>query len=124
MGILFGLLNQIVLLALAIALLALIIRGYLMWWQRRPRRAGAIGVGRPPVRGTLRRLPVPTLVAVVVAAVVVGWFIPLLGISLLAFLVIDVAIGQLGRLRAQADGRRNTTVRVPSEETTTSTPTR
>ena len=41
-----------------------------------------------------------------------------------AFLVIDVAIGQLGRLRAQADGRRNSTVRVPSEETTTSTPTR
>ncbi len=124
MGILFGLLNQIVLLALAIALLALIIRGYLMWWQRRPRRAGAIGVGRPPVRGTLRQLPVPTQVAVVVIAVAIGWFLPLLGISLVAFLVIDVAIGQLGRLRAQADGRRNSTVRVPSEETTTSTPTR
>lgn len=124
MGILFGLLNQIVLLALAIVLLILIVRGYLMWWQRRPRRAGTVGVGRPPARGTLRRLPVPTLVAVVVAAVAVGWFIPLLGISLLAFLAIDVASGQIGRLRAQADGRRNSTVRVPSEETTTSTPTR
>ena len=72
----------------------------------------------------LRQLPVPTQVAVVVIAVAIGWFLPLLGISLVAFLVIDVAIGQLGRLRAQADGRRNSTVRVPSEETTTSTPTR
>ncbi len=48
MGILFGLSNQIVLLALAIALVAVIVLGYRMWWLRRPRAARSAGVGRRP----------------------------------------------------------------------------
>ncbi len=102
MGILFGRLSQIGLLLLAIALVAVIVRGYQMWWQRRPRHSGPFGVGRPPARGVLRRLSVPWTIALVAATVVVGWFIPLLGISLVAFLVVDLALGlRTKRVRAQ-----------------------
>lgn len=100
MGILFGWVNQVALLLLAVALLVLIVRGYQMRWQRRPRRSGRRAVGRPPVRGSLRRLPAPTVVAVGAIALVVGWFVPLLGVSLLAFLVIDAGLGFRARHRA------------------------
>ncbi|MEV8191467.1 PepSY domain-containing protein [Rhodococcus pyridinivorans] len=99
MGILFGLLNQLVLLALAVALGTVIVRGYQLWWQRRPTR-GSRRVARPPLRGTWRRLHPVTVVAVVAAAVTVGWFAPLLGLSLLAFLLVDVAVGLLRRRRS------------------------
>ena len=36
MGLLFGLANQIALAALALALVSVVIRGYIMWWRRRP----------------------------------------------------------------------------------------
>jgi hypothetical protein len=39
-------------------------------------------------------------IVVVVAAV--GWFVPLLGITLVAFLVLDAAIGLARRTRAAA----------------------
>ena len=93
MGILFGWVSQLVLLLLAIALVVLIVRGYQMWWQRRPKRGGAVAAGRPPARGALRRVPVAGAVAIVVVAAVVGWFVPLLGLSLLGFLVVDAALG-------------------------------
>ncbi|WP_422742816.1 PepSY-associated TM helix domain-containing protein [Mycobacterium sp. WMMD1722] len=91
MGLLFGLANQLVLVALAVALVTVIVRGYLMWWRRRPTRDGAL-VGRAPRRGALSTLPPGAAVAVVAAAVAIGWFVPLLGISLAAFVVVDVII--------------------------------
>ena len=99
MGILFGLLNQVVLLGLAIALATVIVYGYLMWWERRPAR-GSHRIPRPPLRGTWRRVPPAAAIAVVAATVVVGWFVPLLGLSLLAFLVVDVVVGLLQRRRS------------------------
>lgn len=92
MGLLFGLVNQLALAALAVALVTVIVRGYLMWWRRRP-----TGAGRPPARGALRATPPAAAVALVGAAAVVGWFVPLLGLSLLGFLGIDVALGVLKR---------------------------
>ncbi|GAA3726375.1 PepSY-associated TM helix domain-containing protein [Gordonia hankookensis] len=100
MGLLFGLANQIALLLLAIGLLAVIVRGYQMWWQRRPRRSERVlAVGRAPLRGAWRELPVPTIVAIIVIAVAVGWFIPLLGISLAAFILVDGAVGYVNQSR-------------------------
>nr|WP_238556671.1 PepSY domain-containing protein [Gordonia terrae] len=99
MGILFGWVSQLALLLLAVALVILIARGYQMWWQRRPRRSGALAVGRPPARGALRRASSPAAVAVAVVAVVVGWFVPLLGLSLLGFLAVDAALGIRQRRR-------------------------
>ncbi|EGD56438.1 PepSY-associated TM helix domain-containing protein [Gordonia neofelifaecis] len=90
MGIMFGLPNQLLLLAVMIALVVAIVLGYRSWWQRRSRDGR---VGAPPSRGALRELPPAVVVAVVVVAAAVGWFIPLLGWPLLAFLVIDTALG-------------------------------
>ena len=99
MGLLFGVINQLALLALAIVLAIVIVCGYLLWWKRRPTR-GTGGVGRPPVRGTWRRLHPVAVVAVVAAAVAVGWFVPLLGLRLLGFLLVDAAVAGVQRLRA------------------------
>ncbi len=92
MGTLFGLPNQLVLLALAGLLVTVVVRGYLMWWRRRPTRGG---VGRPPRRGALAGLPPGAAVAVGITALLIGWFIPLLGLSLLGFLAVDVTIGAI-----------------------------
>jgi uncharacterized iron-regulated membrane protein len=99
MGLLFGLLNQFVLLGVAVGLLTVIVRGYRMWWQRRPTRGSDWAVGRPPMRGGVRRLHPLAIAALAVIAAGVGWFLPLLGISLAAFLIVDVVIAMVKRRR-------------------------
>lgn len=102
MGLMFGVLNQLLLLAAAIGLITVIVRGYLMWWQRRPTAAArTFAVGRPPRRGALRRSAV-LAVPVLGAAALIGWFAPVFGLSLLAFLVVDVLVGALRRVRPTA----------------------
>ncbi|WP_039826190.1 PepSY-associated TM helix domain-containing protein [Nocardia testacea] len=99
MGLMFGPLNQLLLLAAAIGLVTVIVRGYLMWWRRRPTgTARRFPVGRPPRRGALRRSAV-LAVPVSVAAALIGWFAPVFGLSLLVFLVVDVLVGALRRVR-------------------------
>ena len=97
MGFLFGLLNQLVLLAVALGLVTVIARGYLMWWRRRPTRGSDWAVGRPPARGGIRALPPVAIAAVGVTAVAVGWFLPLLGLTFAAFVALDVVLGQVRR---------------------------
>ncbi|MEV0109182.1 PepSY domain-containing protein [Nocardia sp. NPDC050799] len=102
MGLMFGVLNQLLLLAAAIGLITVIVRGYLMWWQRRPTAtARTFAVGRPPRRGALRRSAMPAVPALGAAALI-GWFAPVFGLSLLAFLVVDVLVGALRRVRPAA----------------------
>jgi uncharacterized iron-regulated membrane protein len=103
MGLMFGLLNQVLLLAAMIGLITVIVRGYLMWWRRRPTRdAGRLPLGRAPRRGALRESSLWLVIPLAAAALVVGWFVPLVGWSLLVFLAIDVLIGVAGRRRATA----------------------
>ncbi len=97
MGFLFGVLNQLLLLAIAVGLLTVIVRGYRMWWQRRPTRGSAWALGRPPTRGGLRAVHPATATVVVVGAAAVGWFLPLLGATLAGFVVVDLALGQWKR---------------------------
>ena len=97
MGFLCGLLNQVLLLGVAIGLLLVIGRGYRMWWQRRPTRGSQWALGRPPVRGGLRRLHPLAIAGVVVGAAGLGWFLPLLGITLAVFVAVDLAIGAAKR---------------------------
>lgn len=78
----------------------LIVWGYRMWWLRRPTKDRALSVGRAQPRGAWRRLPVTVLLPFAAVTVVVGWFVPLLGLSLLAFLVVDGALGFATRRRA------------------------
>jgi uncharacterized iron-regulated membrane protein len=101
MGQLFGLANQLVLAALALGLITVIVWGYRMWWQRRPTRAGRRALaGAPPARGAWQQLPTWTIVAGVPVVFAVGWFVPLFGIPLVAFLLIDVIVGAVRGRRA------------------------
>ncbi|WP_328298301.1 PepSY domain-containing protein [Streptomyces sp. NBC_00435] len=104
MGLTFGLANQLALAALAVALMFMVVWGYRMWWLRRPTKERTLSVGRPQPRGAWRKLPVTVLLPLAAATALVGWFVPLLGISLVAFLAADVALGYAAsRRRAGAD---------------------
>ena len=101
MGSMFGLANQLVLFVAALAIASMVVWGYRMWWQRRPTRDLQRLVGTPPARGALRQTPWwGTALALVVAAAI-GLFLPLMGITLAAFLVVDLAVG---RWKAQQVG--------------------
>ncbi|MGW8397772.1 PepSY domain-containing protein [Streptomyces lydicus] len=101
-GTLFGLANQIALAALALALVFLILWGYRMWWQRRPTRERTLSFGRAVPRGAWRRVPLPVLLPLVCGVAAVGWAVPLLGVSLLGFLLVDVVLGMLAHRRRAA----------------------
>ncbi|HEX2214619.1 MAG TPA: PepSY-associated TM helix domain-containing protein, partial [Mycobacterium sp.] len=107
MGVLFGLPNQIVLALTVIGLITIVVRGYAMWWQRRPTRGSTWAVGRPPLRGTLRNLHPAAITLVVVCAVALGWALPLFGLSLAAFVIVDLVVGAVKKRKAV----------VPQEET-------
>lgn len=88
----FGLLNQIILAVTMVGLLASIVWGYQMWWQRRPKRAGW-RLGRAPRRGAWRGAPRGRLFLGAVLSAAVMWTLPVLGVSVLAFLALDAALG-------------------------------
>ncbi len=103
MGRLFGVANQIALFLLAAGLLTLIVLGYRMWWQRRPTRADRRApLGTAPKRGTWQHLPLWFVIPAPLVLIAIGWAIPLLGLSLLAFLVLD---GLIALARGRTGGR-------------------
>lgn len=104
MGLLFGWVNQLVLVLLALGLICMIFWGYRMWWLRRPTRTGGSAFGRPPERGAWRRVPGKILAPIILVAVFVAYAVPLLGASLLLFLVVDIALGARARRRARSGG--------------------
>lgn len=99
MGSLFGLANQIVLFVLAIGIAAMVVWGYVMWWQRRPKHDPTRRCGVKPPRGALLNAPWWGTGVIVVAGIGIGIFLPMVGISLVVFLIIDVALGVLARRR-------------------------
>ena len=110
MGVLFGLPNQILLALTAIGLITLVVRGYRMWWQRRPTRGSAWAVGRPPLRGALRTMHPAGITLLVITAVVLGWALPLFGLTLAAFVLVDLVIGAVKRRRVAAEKRAKSDV--------------
>lgn len=96
---LFGVLNQIVLVALGIGLISVIVRGYLMWWRR---RSGARALPVAPRRGALGSLLPAEALALIVGVGVLGWFLPWFGIPLALFVIVDAARGMVrGSAQAQ-----------------------
>ncbi|WP_394789949.1 PepSY-associated TM helix domain-containing protein [Rhodoferax sp.] len=86
----FGLLNQLVMLAGCLAILALAVSSFVMWWKRRPdRKLGA------PVRKDGHRLARTT----VAIAIVLGLLYPLVGASMLVALALDTLLPRLWRGR-------------------------
>ncbi|MFS0731432.1 PepSY domain-containing protein [Curtobacterium sp. 1P10AnD] len=98
MGVLFGLANQVVLVLAALGIAAMVVFGYVMWWQRRP--AGA-RVGRAPAAGALARAPGWGLAVVALVAAFLGVLLPTVGVTLLLFLLVDAAVVTAGASRAR-----------------------
>ena len=86
MGILFGWPNQLLMGAIGLALSAMIVLGYRMWWLRRP----AAGAGAQTVTQAWAALGWPARIAALAVAAALGWCLPVMGVSLLAFLLVDV----------------------------------
>lgn len=84
MGILFGIPNQIVMGFVAVGLMVSIAYGYAMWWTRRP------AVASVPLTMAWLRLSFPARALWAIIAVAFGWSLPVLGISLAAFILIDI----------------------------------
>jgi len=87
MGILFGLANQLVLIAFGIALCVLIAWGYRMWWMRRPTQSAS-----NPVLTLCQcwlALPVSGRIVSLMISIALGLAMPVMGCSLLLFVVID-----------------------------------
>lgn len=103
MGRLFGPVNQILLAALALGLVCVLVWGYRMWWQRRPTRADRPALlGTPPARGAWRQLPRWVVLVGVPVLLALGVALPLFGIPLAGFLVIDLILGWVRRRRDRA----------------------
>ncbi|MFI5662538.1 PepSY-associated TM helix domain-containing protein [Streptomyces sp. NPDC051684] len=96
-GNLFGLVNQIALGALALAVVLLIVWGYRMWWQRG--RGSAFG--RPVPRGAWQQVPPYVVVPSLVVIALLGYFVPLLGLPLAAFVLCDIALGEIAYRRGK-----------------------
>ena len=88
-GTMFGLPNQILLAVTALGVAAMVVFGYLMWGKRRP---GVARPGRPAPAGALVRAPWWGIAAVVAVGVVVGLFLPLVGIPLVGFVLLDALL--------------------------------
>ncbi|NTX79703.1 PepSY domain-containing protein [Serratia proteamaculans] len=87
MGVLFGLANELVLVVFAAGLVSMVVMGYLMWWRGRTTR-----VLRKPLRSPfmlLRKTPKGPLLLIVSLTLLLGSCLPMMGISLLAFLLCD-----------------------------------
>lgn len=88
MGVLFGLPNQLVLIAFGLALCVMIVMGYRLWWLRRP-----AGASISPVQTLVQSwlaLSVVGRTGVSIVALLLALALPVLGVSLLLFLIVDV----------------------------------
>ena len=92
-GALFGWLNQVLGVVAALGVILLSVSGGVMWWRRRPK--GRLGTPPMPAKRSLA-------VGVVVLILALGVFLPMVGVTLLAALVGDLAIGLVARRRRVA----------------------
>lgn len=86
MGQMFGLANQVVMATSALGIAALVVLGYRMWWTRGPYRRRP---GVAPEEGALARAPWWGLLVVGGIGVGVGVLLPLVGWTLVAFVIVD-----------------------------------
>ncbi|KQT64058.1 MULTISPECIES: PepSY-associated TM helix domain-containing protein [unclassified Aureimonas] len=91
MGVLFGLANRLVLAALGLALATTILYGYRIWWRGRPR-----GTGRTLAESWLD-LGAGLRALTLALAVILGWALPMVGLSLAAFALVDALRFRLAR---------------------------
>lgn len=92
MGTLFGLANQLVMLGLALGLCTMIVWGYRMWWTRRPLPRSSSAARATRLTTHWLRAPLPARLAILAVTVALGWALPVMGISLAVFLLLDVIL--------------------------------
>jgi len=88
MGVLFGLPNQLLLAFFGIGLCSMIVWGYRLWWIRRPRGS----VSQNPLQSVtdaFLSLSLTSQVLIAIAALGIGLFLPVMGISAVIFILID-----------------------------------
>nr|WP_290698741.1 PepSY-associated TM helix domain-containing protein [Halomonas sp. UBA3074] len=86
MGVLFGLVNQVVLALIAAGLVTLMGWGYAMAWRR---LRTASGQRFPTISEPWLLLPIKAKLSVLLVAIAIGLALPVLGVSLALFIVID-----------------------------------
>ncbi len=91
MGTMFGLVNQIVLFVVASGIATMVVLGYLMWFKRRPTRRPTQKVGSPPAEA-LPRAPLWGVALIVAASIAIGFFLPLVGVTLAGFVIVDAIV--------------------------------
>src|SRR5699024_9307127 len=70
---------------------------YLMWWQRRPKHDPTRRFGMAPGRGALAGAPWWAVAGVALVAIGIGIVLPLVGASLVVFLIVDALLGLRAR---------------------------
>lgn len=89
MGILFGIWNQIILVAFGLGLCLMIGWGYRLWWLRRPQMKSTSNPGLTLMH-TWRRMPFSLQCPVMLTVIFLALSLPLMGVSLVIFLLIDI----------------------------------
>lgn len=90
MGQEFGLANQLLMLAVCLAILLMSVSAGMMWWKRRPK--GSLGIPPAPSDPSVMR-------GLIALMAVVGLIFPLVGASLLAMVLLDLAFARRPRIR-------------------------
>lgn len=88
MGLLFGWVNQLVLAVFGIGLCSLIVMGYRIWWLRRPQQLSQSPLGT--LTASWRQCSITIKLITLVVALLLGYALPVLGTSLIAFVLIDI----------------------------------
>ncbi|MDE1157882.1 MAG: PepSY-associated TM helix domain-containing protein [Neorhizobium sp.] len=97
MGVLFGFANQLLMAAIGLALMMMIAYGYRSWWLRRP----APGASARTLGRAFALMPGLFQVGVVVVTLAVGVALPVMGASLVVFLMIDLLRSAFAEMAAQ-----------------------
>jgi len=100
MGVLFGLPNQLILALFGFGLCTMIVLGYRMWWIRRP----AVPQLNPSQTLLTAWLALPRYAqgTSLIVMLALGYALPVMGISLLLFLLLDIQRWRSARRRSQA----------------------
>ena len=99
MGVLFGWINQLVLIVFAFALVVMVVWGYLMWWRRRPTKIYA-NQPRLGLVQAIAQLPTSNKIGCALLALALGYALPVMGVSLLVMLIGDSLFSLAARRRA------------------------
>ena len=101
MGVLFGLANQLLLVGFGIALCVMIVLGYRQWWLRRPKAASTNPV--ETLTQAWLMLPAMGRLGVVMITVALGIAMPVSGISVVLFLLVDIIRWKRAQARQNAE---------------------